>query len=54
MSYHVYSKHLTTKKENYLASFEKEKEAVNHCRTCYHIDEKSHQANEYYYFIKER
>lgn len=50
--FYVYSRQIKTGKEQYISSFATEEEAVHKIASCYRIDAKTCQEDEYYYFMK--
>jgi hypothetical protein len=51
--FYVYARHIQTGKEQYIGSFDTEKEAVHKIAACYRIDARTCQEDEYYYFLKQ-
>ena len=47
--FYVYARHIQTGKEQYIGSFDTEKEAVHKIAACYRIDARTCQEDEYYY-----
>lgn len=52
--FYVYARHTKTGRENYVGAYDTEKEAVHKIASCYRIDAKTCQEDEYYYFLKKR
>ncbi len=50
--YYVYSRHLSSGREEFCGVFETAKEAVRRIQRNYAIDQDSAQKDEYYYFMK--
>lgn len=50
--WYVYARYIRSGKEDFIAVFDTEKEAVIRIAKCYLFDEVSHQKGEYYYFMK--
>lgn len=52
--FYVYARHLKTGRENYVANYDTEQDAVHKIVQCYRIDTQTCQQDEYYYFMKQR